>query len=188
MKSKIVSQKKAASIRAALKRKGKTVVFTNGCFDIIHSGHAVYLDRARQKGSVRAALKRKGKTVVFTNGCFDIIHSGHAVYLDRARQKGDFLIVGLNTDKSVARLKGKNRPVMGFKERSPVDLVVGFGDDTPLNLIKKLKPDILVKGADYRISEIVGAAEVKDWGGRVVRIPLVKGRSTSRILDRLRAL
>jgi D-beta-D-heptose 7-phosphate kinase/D-beta-D-heptose 1-phosphate adenosyltransferase len=149
----------------------------------------------KKAASIRAALKRKGKTVVFTNGCFDIIHSGHAVYLDRARQKGDFLIVGLNTDKSVARLKGKNRPVMGFKERahllsylSPVDLVVGFGDDTPLNLIKKLKPDILVKGADYRISEIVGAAEVKDWGGRVVRIPLVKGRSTSRILDRLRAL
>jgi D-beta-D-heptose 7-phosphate kinase/D-beta-D-heptose 1-phosphate adenosyltransferase len=149
----------------------------------------------KKAAAIRAALKRKGKKVVFTNGCFDIIHSGHAVYLDRARQKGDFLIVGLNTDKSVARLKGKNRPVMSFRERalllsylSPVDLVVGFGDDTPLNLIKNLKPDILVKGADYRISEIVGAVEVKDWGGRVVRIPLVKGRSTSRILDRLRAL
>jgi D-beta-D-heptose 7-phosphate kinase/D-beta-D-heptose 1-phosphate adenosyltransferase len=149
----------------------------------------------KKAAAIRAALRRKGKKVVFTNGCFDIIHSGHAVYLDRARQKGDFLIVGLNTDKSVARLKGKNRPVMGFKERalllsylSPVDLVVGFGDDTPLNLIIKLKPDILAKGADYRVSEIVGAAEVKDWGGRVVRIPLVKGRSSSRILDRLRAL
>jgi D-beta-D-heptose 7-phosphate kinase/D-beta-D-heptose 1-phosphate adenosyltransferase len=149
----------------------------------------------KKAAAIRAALKRKGKKVVFTNGCFDIIHSGHAVYLDRARQKGDFLIVGLNTDKSVARLKGKNRPVMSFRERalllsylSPVDLVVGFGDDTPLNLIMNLKPDILVKGADYRISEIVGAVEVKDWGGRVVRIPLVKGRSTSRILDRLRAL
>jgi len=142
----------------------------------------------------RAALKRKGKTVVFTNGCFDIIHSGHAVYLDRARQKGDFLIVGLNTDKSVRRLKGANRPVMGFKERAlllsylrPVDMVVGFGDDTPLRLIIKLRPDILVKGADYRISEIVGAAEVRGWGGKVARIPLVQGRSTSRILDRLAA-
>jgi len=144
--------------------------------------------------SIRDALKRKGKTVVFTNGCFDIIHSGHAVYLDRARQKGDFLIVGLNTDKSVRRLKGGNRPVMGFKERAlllsylrPVDMVVGFGDDTPLRLIVKLRPDILVKGADYRISEIVGAAEVRGWGGKVARIPLVQGRSTSRILDRLTA-
>lgn len=142
--------------------------------------------------SVRKTLKRAGKKVVFTNGCFDIIHSGHAVYLDRAKGKGDFLIVGLNSDKSVSRLKGKNRPVMAFKERAlllsyllPVDLVVGFGDDTPLNLIKRLKPDILVKGADYRISEIVGAAEVNSWGGRVIRIPLVKGRSTSRILSRL---
>lgn len=145
--------------------------------------------------SLRSALKRKRKTVVFTNGCFDIIHAGHAVYLDRARQKGDFLIVGLNTDKSVTRLKGKDRPVMGFKERAlllsylaPVDMIVGFGDDTPINLIRKLKPDVLVKGADYRISEIVGAAEVKSWGGKVVRIPLVKGRSTSRILERIRAL
>jgi len=142
----------------------------------------------------RAALKRKGKTVVFTNGCFDIIHSGHAVYLDRARQKGDFLIVGLNTDKSVRRLKGINRPVMSFRERAlllsylrPVDMVVGFGDDTPLRLIKKLRPDILVKGADYQVSEIVGANEVRDWGGTVVRIPLVQGRSTSRILDRLKS-
>ncbi|UCE67908.1 MAG: D-glycero-beta-D-manno-heptose 1-phosphate adenylyltransferase [Candidatus Zixiibacteriota bacterium] len=142
--------------------------------------------------SVRAVLKKNKKIVVFTNGCFDVIHSGHAIYLDRARRKGDFLIVGLNTDKSVRRLKGKNRPVMSFRDRalllaylSPVDLVVGFGDDTPLNLIKKLRPDILVKGADYRISEIVGAAEVKSWGGQILRIPLVKGRSTSGIIRKL---
>jgi rfaE bifunctional protein nucleotidyltransferase chain/domain len=135
---------------------------------------------------IREDLKRRNKKVVFTNGCFDIIHSGHAIYLDRARRLGDFLIVGLNTDKSVRRLKGKNRPLMSFKDRaillsflSPVDLVVGFGDDTPLRLIKRLKPDVLAKGADYRISEIVGNAEVKGWGGRVCRVPLVKGRSTS---------
>ncbi len=145
--------------------------------------------------SVRAALKKNSKIVVFTNGCFDIIHSGHAVYLDRARRKGDFLIVGLNTDKSVHRVKGKNRPIMSFRERalllaylSPVDLVVGFGEDTPLNLIKKLKPDILAKGADYRISEIVGASEVKSWGGQVCRISLVKGRSTSGIIRKLQQL
>jgi len=145
--------------------------------------------------SIRAKLKRNNKIVVFTNGCFDVIHSGHAIYLDRAREKGDFLIIGLNTDKSVNRLKGKNRPIMSFGERalllaylSPVDLVVGFGDDTPLNLIKKLKPDILVKGADYRTSEIVGASEIKSWGGKVFRIPLVKGCSTSTILRKIERL
>ena len=145
--------------------------------------------------SIRARLKQSNKIVVFTNGCFDIIHAGHAMYLARAREKGDFLIVGLNTDKSVNRLKGENRPVVSFKERalllaylSPVDLVVGFGDDTPLDLIRKLKPDILVKGADYRISEIVGAHEVKSWGGKVFRIPLVKDRSTSEILKKIRRL
>jgi rfaE bifunctional protein nucleotidyltransferase chain/domain len=145
--------------------------------------------------SIRAKLKKNNKIVVFANGCFDIIHSGHAVYLDRARRLGDFLIIGLNTDKSVNRLKGRNRPIMSFRERAlllaylaPVDLVVGFGDDTPLNLIKKLEPDILAKGADYRISEIVGASEVKSQGGKVFRIPLVKGRSTSAILNNIKRL
>ena len=144
---------------------------------------------------IRAALTRNNKIVVFTNGCFDVIHSGHAVYLDRARRMGDFLIVGLNTDKSVNRLKGKNRPIMSFRERalllsylSPVDLVVGFGENTPLRLIKKLRPDILVKGADYQISEIVGASEVKSWGGKVLRIPFVKGYSTSGILKKIENL
>ena len=105
--------------------------------------------------AVREQMRSKRKKVVFTNGCFDVLHSGHAVFLDRARKKGDFLIVGLNRDKSVTRLKGKGRPINGFRDRAlllaylaPVDLVVGFGDDTPLNLIKKLKPDILVKGAE----------------------------------------
>ncbi len=142
--------------------------------------------------AIRQDLKRRKKIVVFTNGCFDVIHSGHAVYLDRARKLGDFLIVGLNTDKSVRRLKGKNRPIMSFRDRAlllsyllPVDLVVGFGEDTPLNLINHLKPDILAKGADYRVSEIVGAPQVKSWGGRVVRIPLIKGRSTSQIIKKL---
>ena len=145
--------------------------------------------------SIREGLRKKRKKVVFTNGCFDIIHSGHAAYLDYARKKGDFLIVGLNTDKSVRRIKGPGRPIVGFKDRAlllayltPVDLIVGFGDDTPLNLIKKIKPDILAKGADYRISEIVGAAEVMQYGGRVFRIPLLKGRSTSRILALLKGV
>jgi D-beta-D-heptose 7-phosphate kinase/D-beta-D-heptose 1-phosphate adenosyltransferase len=141
---------------------------------------------------IRQKLKHGGKTVVFTNGCFDLIHAGHAVYLDAARKLGDYLIVGLNFDGSVRRLKGKGRPVLRFKERAlllshliPVDLVVGFGDDTPIRLIKKIRPDILVKGADYKVSEIVGAKEVRSWGGKVKTITLTRGKSTSRIIDNL---
>lgn len=141
---------------------------------------------------IRERLRRQGKKVVFTNGCFDLIHAGHAVYLDAARKLGDYLIVGLNFDDSVQRLKGKGRPVLKFRERAlllsyltPVDLVVGFGDNTPIRLIKKIQPDVLVKGADYKISEIVGAKEVKSWGGRVKTIPLTRGKSTSRIIDNL---
>jgi rfaE bifunctional protein nucleotidyltransferase chain/domain len=138
-------------------------------------------------------LKRNGKKVVFTNGCFDIIHAGHARYLDKTKQLGDFLIIGLNRDDSVRRLKGKGRPIMPFSDRAsllsyltPVDLVVGFSDDTPARLINKLRPDILVKGADYKVSEIVGAPEVKSWGGIVRRIPLIKGKSSSVLISRLR--
>jgi rfaE bifunctional protein nucleotidyltransferase chain/domain len=137
-------------------------------------------------------LHRRGKKMVFTNGCFDLVHSGHAVYLHKARSKGDFLIVGLNKDDSVRRLKGRGRPLLRFRERAlllaylvPVDLVVGFGQDTPLSLIRMLRPDILVKGADYSISEIVGAEDVLGWGGQVFTIPLVRGRSSTRLVDRL---
>ncbi len=141
---------------------------------------------------IRERLKRQGKKVVFTNGCFDLVHAGHAVYLDAARRLGDFLVVGLNLDSSVQRLKGKGRPILKFKERAlllsyliPVDLVVGFSDDTPIRLIRRIRPDILVKGADYKISEIVGAREVRSWGGKVKTIPLTRGKSTSRIIDNL---
>jgi rfaE bifunctional protein nucleotidyltransferase chain/domain len=137
-------------------------------------------------------LQRRGRKIVFTNGCFDLIHSGHAVYLHRARKKGDFLIVGLNRDDSVRRLKGTGRPLLKFRERAlllayliPVDLVVGFAGDTPLSLIKKIKPDVLVKGADYRISEIVGSEDVQGWGGKVMTVPLVRGKSTSGLLEKL---
>jgi rfaE bifunctional protein nucleotidyltransferase chain/domain len=143
---------------------------------------------------IRQRLKRRGKKVVFTNGCFDLIHAGHALYLDAARKLGDYLIVGVNLDISVRRLKGKGRPLLRFRERalllsylSPVDLVVGFGEDTPLRLIKKIRPDILVKGADYKISEIVGAEEVKRRGGKVETVPLMRGKSTSRIVEKLLA-
>jgi D-beta-D-heptose 7-phosphate kinase/D-beta-D-heptose 1-phosphate adenosyltransferase len=138
---------------------------------------------------IRKKLARQGKKVVFTNGCFDLLHAGHASYLDKARHLGDFLIIGLNSDSSVCRLKGPGRPIMPYSDRAlllsyliPVDLVVAFGEDTPEKLINFIRPDILVKGADYKKSEIVGAREVQSWGGVVKRIPLVKGKSSSNLI------
>jgi D-beta-D-heptose 7-phosphate kinase/D-beta-D-heptose 1-phosphate adenosyltransferase len=148
----------------------------------------------KQAISIRKRLGRR-KKVVFTNGCFDIIHAGHVRFLAQARKLGDLLIVGLNRDASVRRLKGKGRPLMSFADRAlllanllPVDLVVGFDDDTPINLIEKLRPDILVKGADYAPDEIVGARQVRSWGGKVRRLRLVKGKSTSKLIRRLRGV
>ncbi len=141
---------------------------------------------------IRRACRHKKQTVVFTNGCFDILHRGHVEYLARTKKLGDILIVGLNADKSVAKLKGKGRPVVKLKDRAyiishldMVDYVTSFGALTPKALIAKLLPDILVKGGDYRPDEIVGAKEVKKAGGKVVTIPLIKGRSTSRLIRRL---
>ncbi len=142
--------------------------------------------------AIRRRLKRKGRKVVFTNGVFDILHAGHVALLEKAASYGDILIVGLNSDASVKRLKGESRPVVPFRDRAKVlaslrvvDYVVGFSQDTPLNIITKLLPDVLVKGADYKLTEIVGAECVKAAGGKVVRVRLLKGRSTSRILDSL---
>lgn len=139
-------------------------------------------------------LKRQRKKIVFTNGVFDILHRGHVEYLARAKGCGDVLIVGLNSDRSVRRLKGKNRPVQKQADRAAillalkaVDHVIIFGEDTPDKLIRELRPDVLVKGSDYRMSEIVGAEYVKSQGGRVVRIPLTRGRSTTSILKRTRS-
>jgi len=128
---------------------------------------------------------------VFTNGCFDILHPGHITLLEKAREMGDLLIVGLNTDDSVKALKGPGRPIHSFPDRvkmlsalSYVDFIVGFAEKTPLNLIKRLSPTVLVKGGDYSRDTIVGADWVEKHGGEVRVIPLVKGHSTSRILDR----
>ncbi|MBU8933593.1 MAG: D-glycero-beta-D-manno-heptose 1-phosphate adenylyltransferase [candidate division Zixibacteria bacterium] len=139
--------------------------------------------------SVIAGLKRKRHTIVFTNGVFDILHRGHVEYLARAKKLGDILIVGLNSDASVRRLKGQSRPLQRQQDRAAillalraVDYVVVFGEDTPDKLIQSVKPDILAKGADYKLSEIVGAEFVKSYGGKVRRIRLTKGQSTSRII------
>jgi D-beta-D-heptose 7-phosphate kinase/D-beta-D-heptose 1-phosphate adenosyltransferase len=132
-------------------------------------------------------------TLVFTNGVFDILHRGHVEYLDHARRLGDAMVVGLNTDDSVRRLKGPMRPVNGEVDRAvvlaglcSVDAVVLFGEDTPYRLISALLPDVLVKGGDYRAEDIVGAREVTEAGGRVVVAPLLAGRSTTNILERAR--
>jgi len=136
--------------------------------------------------------KLNSKRIVFTNGCFDIIHSGHIYYLTEAKKLGDILIVGLNSDDSVRRLKGKGRPVNNQFDRAsvlsalkPVDFVVFFEEDTPINLIEVINPDVLVKGADYKIEEIVGADFVQKNGGQVVTIKLVEGKSTTAIINYL---
>jgi len=133
--------------------------------------------------------------VVFTNGVFDLLHGGHVALLEAARAAGDALVVGVNSDASVRRLgKGPDRPLVPAGERArllaalaAVDCVVLFEDDTPLALIERLRPDVLVKGADYAAEAIVGAAEVEGWGGRVVRVPLVEGKSTTDLVRKLRA-
>lgn len=147
------------------------------------------LNAARQ---VRQLWKKDNEVVVFTNGCFDILHLGHVDYLEKAKQKGHRLIVGLNADSSVKKLKGKSRPINPEYARARLlaaldftDAIVIFSDETPLHLITNLKPDILVKGSDYTISEIIGAQEVIAHGGRVETIDLVEGYSTTNILTKL---
>jgi len=132
------------------------------------------------------------KKIVFTNGCFDVIHLGHIMYLSQAADLGSVLVIGLNTDESVRRIKGSSRPLMDQHARSMilgslffVDAVLLFNEDTPLELIKKVKPHILVKGSDYSEKDIVGADVVKSYGGEVVTIDFVDGYSSSNIINKL---
>ena len=137
-------------------------------------------------------LKIEGKKIVFTNGCFDIIHPGHIRYLHAAKKLGDFLVVAINSDTSVRRIKGKGRPILDERSRSEiiasiscVDSVLIFSEDTPENVIRVLIPDILVKGGDWKESEIIGADIVKKAGGRVSVIPYVAGFSTTSIIKKI---
>lgn len=140
-------------------------------------------------------MRRENKKIVFTNGCFDIVHAGHVTYLYEAKSFGDILIIGINTDDSVRRLKGEARPLVNQKDRAVVlsalemvDFVTLFDEDTPLKLIKKLKPDVLVKGGDYTQDTIVGADFVIEHGGEVRVVPLLAGRSTTSIIERIKAV
>jgi rfaE bifunctional protein nucleotidyltransferase chain/domain len=133
------------------------------------------------------------KTIVFTNGCFDIIHAGHVQYLEQAKALGDNLIVGLNSDASVKRLKGETRPVNGQQNRaivlaalSSVDYVIVFDEETPYELIKAIQPDVLVKGGDWTEDRIVGADIVQAKGGKVISLPFVEGQSTTRIIETMK--
>ena len=140
-----------------------------------------------------ANIRRHGSRIAFTNGCFDILHAGHVSYLEAARRTADCLVVGLNADVSVRGLKGPGRPVNPEAERARVlaalgcvDYVVLFGEETPLGLITAIRPDVLVKGADWPEEQIVGAAEVRAVGGRVERIAFTYDRSTTGLLTRIR--
>jgi len=146
----------------------------------------------RQLLALVSHWKDAHQKIVFTNGCFDLLHAGHVTYLEAAKKTGDKLILGLNTDRSVSALKGPTRPVIHEQDRArvlaalaSVDAVILFDEDTPLQLIDAIRPDVIVKGDDYTENQVVGSAEVKSWGGSVKLIPLVQGRSTSNIIKKL---
>lgn len=141
---------------------------------------------------IRRRLRRQGRIVVFTNGTFDILHRGHVEYLAAARALGDVLFVGLNTDASIRRIKGEKRPINGNRDRASVlaalacvDYICFFGSDTPLRIIERLLPDVIVKGADWKKEAIVGADVVENHGGVVKRVRLTAGRSTTNVIKRI---
>jgi D-beta-D-heptose 7-phosphate kinase/D-beta-D-heptose 1-phosphate adenosyltransferase len=149
---------------------------------------------ATEAAALVSELRRNAKTIVFTNGVFDLLHPGHVRYLAQARQLGDALIVGLNSDRSVRKNKGPGRPITPEHERAElltslacVDAVVVFDQDTPLEIISLLQPDVLVKGADWAADAIVGRTVVETRGGRVVRIAVEEGHSTSALIQKARA-
>ena len=136
-----------------------------------------------------------GRTIAFTNGCFDLIHSGHLFSLEKAAEAADELVVALNSDESVRGLKGPGRPILPAADRAaliaalrPVSLVTIFSEPTPLETILQIRADVLVKGSEYEEADIVGGREVLSWGGRIVRVPMVEGKSTSQIIATIRQL
>ena len=151
------------------------------------------VSRAEASG-LRQEWRAAGRRVVFTNGCFDLLHAGHVSYLEAARKLGDALVIGLNSDASVRRVKGSSRPIVPERERAEVlgalacvDAVTFFDEETPLAIVTELLPDVLVKGADWAADAIVGSEIVTQAGGQVVRVPLVAGRSTTAIIAAVQA-
>ena len=173
-----------------------------------HCGSPLFFRSARWPGEIHLHLGKErtlerlvpelarhrasGKKIVFTNGCFDIIHLGHVKYFQWAKQQGDILVVGVNTDTGIRRLKGPKRPVIHeddrigvLEELESIDYLVRFDEDTPLELIHQIKPDVLVKGQDYTKETVVGADFVEQCGGRIALAPLIDGRSTSGVIERI---
>ncbi len=150
--------------------------------------------KIRSRRELRDELRRRrGRRVVFTNGCFDLLHVGHVRYLRAAKALGDVLVVALNSDASVRRLKGPERPLVPLRDRAEVmaalemvDFVTSFTEATPLRIIRELEPDVLVKGGDWKVEDIVGAEDVLAAGGEVHSLPFARGRSTTRLIERAR--
>lgn len=163
--------------------------------ELISQDTAAQADKVCDLASLIArisAWRANGDRIVFTNGCFDLLHAGHVTYLEAASKTGDRLVLGLNTDRSVSALKGPSRPVIHEADRArvlaaleAVDAVILFDEDTPLKLIHAIRPDVIVKGSDYTEDQVVGGADVKSWGGQIALIPIVPGRSTSGIIEKL---
>lgn len=185
-----------ANVAAGIKvrKVGTATVTREEMAEEIQRAPAIARKRVDVATAAAAAAERRarGESVVFTNGCFDLLHAGHIKYLEASRSLGDCLIVGLNTDASVARLKGADRPILDESERAEilsalgcVDFVVMFEEDTPIGLIDAIRPDVLTKGADYARDEVVGGDLVESYGGRVERIALVAGKSTTGIIERI---
>jgi D-beta-D-heptose 7-phosphate kinase/D-beta-D-heptose 1-phosphate adenosyltransferase len=153
------------------------------------SNKILKLDEMKSKA---VQLKKQGKTIGFTNGCFDILHSGHVSYLNEAKKNVDFLILGLNTDHSIKKIKGSSRPIVDQKNRaqvlsglSSVDAIVFFNENTPIKLIKTIQPHFLIKGNDYKVEEVVGHKEIKKWAGKVMLIDLIPGQSSTNIIKKI---
>ncbi|MBI3609154.1 MAG: D-glycero-beta-D-manno-heptose 1-phosphate adenylyltransferase [Nitrospirae bacterium] len=156
------------------------------------SSYRSKIKTTRQLKPILSRLQRQGRRIVFTNGCFDLIHIGHLRYLQRARRHGDYLVVGINSDRSVRKIKGPLRPLLPQSERaevlaalSCVDYVTIFDESDPLSVITALRPDVLIKGSDWDKNEIIGREVVERHGGRVRRVPFIKGVSTTRIIEKI---
>ena len=159
---------------------------------ILQFSHSKIISRGSELFNLLNVLRFKSKHIVFTNGCFDILHRGHIQYLAKAKEQGDILLIGLNTDESVKKLKGQDRPLQDQDTRALilaslffVDCVVHFGEETPYQLIKEVQPDVLVKGSDYKPEDIVGYDIVTQKGGEVKTIDFFEGQSTTRIIQKM---